>query len=289
MRVIPHIEAPRIGLGVPALVQLRGKEADNAEFLEEVQARADVRFLSGVIGEPKSLAEFVVPSFASLQKRLRELSERYDISAEPFFETHIYTWSDEWHLEPVGRNLRPEPTSNTVRNLSTGEIHLLELLMRDGRAQISDLAVAIGKSENTARRMLDSLKAEGVLDFRLLVEPRNLGFNMEFMMWLDVEVGKLTEIAHELALSPGTKFLTALAGRYALAGQIVLREQPELHGYITRTVGDLDGVRRVEPTIQTTVYKRAWHAITDGSYVTDSYAGPSAAEMTHAISCTNRP
>lgn len=267
VRVIGRVDAARLGLGVPAMVQFTGPASGDDAFLGVLRDRADVRFLSGVAGAAGSVAEFVTPGPAVLQERLRALTAEFDITAEPFIVTHIYTSGQDWLPDSVERLILPRESAPFGRQLNQAELTVLGMLMRDGRTSLGDLAAAIGKSENTARRTLDSLRERGILEFRVLIEPSVLGFETELLIWLEVEPARLAGAGERLAGHPGTKFLAATAGRYGLVGQIVLPHHTEIYGYVTDVLGGIEGLRRMETLIQTKVCKRVWNPVEQGRYV----------------------
>ena len=100
--------------------------------------------------------------------------------------------------------------------------------------------------------------ARGCLRFRTLVEPTLLGFSVELMLWLDVEPAHLETAGRKLATHPGTRYLSATAGRFNLCAQVSLRHYADLYRFTTDVVGALPGVRRADTTLQLETLKRAW-------------------------------
>ncbi|MCR3722111.1 MULTISPECIES: Lrp/AsnC family transcriptional regulator [Prauserella salsuginis group] len=266
LRLIGRTDVARLGLGVPAMVQFTGAGAGDPEFLEAMRTRGDVRFLGAVVGSVGSVAEFVVPDTAALQERIGRLSAEFDVAAEVFVVMHTYTSGQDWLPEAVERRVDTRSRELPLAHPTPAERVVLELLIRNGRTSLPELAAAIGKSENTARRTMDSLRERELLDFRVLIEPEVLGFNAEFWVWLEVEPSQLAQVGEELARNQGTKYLAATAGRNNLVGQIVLPEHPDMYGYVTGVLGQIEGVRRVEIMIQTRTYKRVWNMVVDGRY-----------------------
>lgn len=270
LRLIGRTDVARLGLGVPAMVQFTGPRAGDAEFLDAMRARGDVRFLATVVGSVGSVAEFVVPNAAALQERIGRLSAEFEVSAEVFVVMHTYTSGQDWLPEAVERRVDVRSRELPRVQLTQAERTVLELLIRNGRTPLPELASAIGKSENTARRIMDSLRERELLDFRVLIEPGVLGFDAEFWVWLEVEPAQLGYVGEALARNEGTKYLAATAGRNNLVGQIVLPEHPDMYGYVTGVLGRIEGVRRVEILIQTRAYKRVWNMVVDGRYTAQS-------------------
>lgn len=280
IRVVGRVDASFLGQGTPAMVRFSGPDADKKEFLEKLRSRSDVRFLSAVLGSSGSAAEFIASSMADLQSSLRELTPEFDVAAESFVETHIYTQGQDWLPDSLSKRVATEHRPAREAHLSAADHTVATMLIKDGRAQLGELAEAIGKSENTARRIIENLRKREILEFRVLVEPQVLGFEIEMMIWLDVDAGKLEEVGQDLASYHGTKFLAATAGRFALVGQVVLPHHSDMFDFSTKVLGNIPGIRRVETLLQTDVHKRVWNCVERGVYtgfqgLPNSYVAPS--------------
>lgn len=268
LRLVGRTDVARLGLGVPAMVQFTGAHASDPDFLVSMRARPDVRFLAAVVGSVGSVAEFVVPDAAALPERIGQVSVEFQVAAEAFVVMHTYTSGQDWLPDAVERRVNARSRELPRVSLTPAEVTVLELLIRNGRTSLPELAAAIGKSENTARRTMDSLRERELLDFRVLIEPEVLGFRAEFWMWLEVEPSGLAQVGEELARNPGTKYLAATAGRNNLVGQIVLPDHQDMYGYVTEVLGQITGIRRVETMIQTETHKRVWNVVVEGRYST---------------------
>lgn len=266
LRLVGRTDVARLGLGVPAMVQFTGAHASDPDFLASMRERPDVRFLAAVVGSVGSVAEFVVPDAAALPERIGQLSTEFQVAAEAFVVMHTYTSGQDWLPDPVERRVNARSRELPRVNLTSAEVTVLELLIRNGRTPLPELAAAIGKSENTARRTMDSLRERELLDFRVLIEPEVLGFRAEFWVWLDVEPSELARVGEELARNPATKYLAATAGRNNLVGQIVQPDHQDMYGYITEVLGQITGIRGVETMIQTQTHKRVWNIVVEGRY-----------------------
>jgi DNA-binding Lrp family transcriptional regulator len=266
LRLVGRTDVARLGLGVPAMVQFTGAHASDPDFLASMRTRPDVRFLAAVVGSVGSVAEFVVPDAGALPERIAQASTEFQVAAEAFVVMHTYTSGQDWLPDAVERRVNARSRELPRVSLTPAEVTVLELLIRNGRTSLPELAAAIGKSENTARRTMDSLRERELLDFRVLIEPEVLGFRAEFWVWLEVEPSELAHVGEELARNPATKYLAATAGRNNLVGQIVLPDHQDMYGYVTEVLGQVTGVRGVETMIQTETHKRVWNLVVDGRY-----------------------
>lgn len=272
LRVTGRVDVTRLGLAIPVMVQFRGRDSSRPDFLESLQVRPDVRYVAAVAGSAGCVAEIVMPSLVGMQGVIHEITLEFDVEAELFVATHTYTSGQDWLPDTVNReiDIRLERLESPP---AREESIVLGLLLKDGRTSLSELAAPIGKSESTARRILESLISRDIVSFRVLVEPELLGFEASFWAWVNVEPSRLTAIGTELAAKEETKTLFATAGRYNLVGQFVLRYQTDMHGFMTDALGAIDGIKKSEIMMQTETYKRVWNMVENSSYV--GVSGPS--------------
>ena len=91
------------------------------------------------------------------------------------------------------------------------DLQLLQLLVEDGRRSFAQLAGALGISESMARRRVDALVAAGCLKFATFVDPHHLGYDVEVLIWLQVDLARLEETALALSARP-RRYLSATSG-----------------------------------------------------------------------------
>jgi DNA-binding Lrp family transcriptional regulator len=129
---------------------------------------------------------------------------------------------------------------------------LLAALALDGRAPYADLASATGWSETTVRRRVDQLRDAGTLYFDLEVDLPLFGFRTTWL-WLSVPPSHLEAVGSALAQFAEVAYAAATTGPANLAACVVCRDEAELYEFLTRKVGALPGVERVEtaPVIRT--------------------------------------
>lgn len=283
VRVVGALDVLAAGIGLPVLVRMSGAAAGLEDFVARLRDRPDVRFLVTVAGSVDCIAEVVVRDHADLQRLVPDLlgDSGYVSEAVPVMRTFTsgHDWSpitatapDGSELDPARRAV-PGPVRQRKEPVTDVERRLVRALLRDGRAPLSELAAAIGKSESTAARLLDGLQSAGLLAFRTLVEPALLGYACECMVWISVAPQTLEEAAVTLARHPATKYLSATAGRYNLVGQIVLEHYDDLYEFATAVLGALPGVRDVDLTLQMRTYKRVWTPVSGNRYAESPHAG----------------
>jgi len=128
----------------------------------------------------------------------------------------------------------------------------------DRAASYSQIAAAIGVSDSTAARRVESLIRRGCLRFRTIFETALIGLEVEFLQWFTVEPGELDNVGAQLVKERSTRYVSATTGRFNLCLHGVLPGYGDLYHYMTAVVGALPGVHTADMTLQARTLKRAW-------------------------------
>ena len=138
---------------------------------------------------------------------------------------------------------------------------LAELLHRNGRATVDELASELSVSKATVSRRLDAMTSSGALFIRAVVDPASLGFPVESLITL-VRTGTATEDPGKyLAALPVTRWAAA-SGEYVLA-QVAVASLEDLRGLLDG-LRRLDGVTSLRSSIYAEIFKRSTVMYRDG-------------------------
>ncbi|MWA06314.1 AsnC family transcriptional regulator [Actinomadura sp. LD22] len=143
------------------------------------------------------------------------------------------------------------------RPLTAADHALLDVLRHDGRAGYTDLAAATGWSQATAARRLAGLRARGTLFFDVEVDSALLGGTTQALIWMSVDPGRLDAVATTLAGHDELAVVAATTGPTNLLAQALCDGPADLHRYLTRELGALDGIRALETAPVLRTLKRA--------------------------------
>lgn len=269
MRVTALADPIACGLGYPVLVQLKcevGAAGDAAELLAE---RPDVRFAALVTGSFDVVVELIVPSRRRLARiLLEELPEVKGITQTTTesvlrnFKT-AYDWSRDLLGETASELEQPRPPAESSISPSSIDLQLLQLLVEDGRRSFAQLAGALGISESMARRRVEALVAGGCLKFATFVDPHRLGYDVEVLIWLRVDLARLEETALALTARPEVRYLSATSGFSDLTCEVILRSQDDLYTFSTETLAALPAVRAVDFALELATVKRGFFRAAD--------------------------
>ncbi|MCP2341971.1 Lrp/AsnC family transcriptional regulator [Actinomadura rupiterrae] len=125
---------------------------------------------------------------------------------------------------------------------------LLDVLARDGRTALPDLAAATGWSPSTVRRRVEHLRSLGALHFYAEFDLRLVGLSHSTRLWMTVAPSGLDAAGRALAAHPEVVFAAATSGATNLSATVLCRDAHDLYRYLTDRVAALPGVTHVEST-----------------------------------------
>ena len=256
----------KCGLGYPVLLQFRCEPAKGRQVALTLAARPDVRFVTVVTGPFDVVAELVVPSKRHLAHFLFEELGQIDGVSHTSTETVLRNFKTayDWSRNLLGTNVAGEsaPQHEGLQSkqvdLDDLDRQLCERLRADGRSGFPQLALELDITESMARRRVEALMTAGALQPITLVDPRLLGYDIELMIWLQVEPTRLEEAAVALAARPEVRYLSATTGYSDLVGEVILRSQDELYTFRIQTLGAMSEIRSVDMALELQTLKRAF-------------------------------
>ncbi|HMS75697.1 Lrp/AsnC family transcriptional regulator [Gordonia sp. (in: high G+C Gram-positive bacteria)] len=132
------------------------------------------------------------------------------------------------------------------------DVRLLELLSRNARAGVMELAQQLSVARNTVAARLKRLETAGVLDGfapRLNLAP--LGVSVRAFLALELEQGQLDHVVASLAAIPEVLEVHATTGREDLLVQAAARTHDGLQDLIQKVVS-IHGVAHSNTTLALT-------------------------------------
>ena len=92
---------------------------------------------------------------------------------------------------------------------------------------------------------MDELRRAGLLHFEIDLDNRAFGMNVQAMLWLSVEPGRLDETGRALASHREIPFAAATTGPTNLLASAAFRDTRHLYQYLTGELAALPGVSSV--------------------------------------------
>lgn len=265
------------------LILCNCRPSDAAGVARALAARDDVRFAALVTGQWDVVAEVIPLSHQDLARIiLEELSAVEGIirlttaaTLRNFKATH--DWSrDLLGARAVELACAPQDGAAALDSMILDDVdcRILERLREDGRCGYAELAVSCGITESMARRRVDNLFARSGVRPIALVDPAVLGYEVEFLMWLRVDLAQLEQVAAALIRRHEVRYVSATSGFSDMVCEVILRSRNDLYPFLTGVVGTLAAVQHVDVALELKVLKRSyflldqWPARTLGGRVT---------------------
>lgn len=144
---------------------------------------------------------------------------------------------------------------------------LFDALAEDGRASHTHLAQATGWSAARVARRLEALEATGSLTYGIDILPERLGYELNAILWLQVDLPALHRIGEELARHDECAFVSATSGRHNLMAVVICEDTPAFYRYLSGRLAGVDGIRGYEISVRARRLKQSVSLIHHGRLV----------------------
>lgn len=133
---------------------------------------------------------------------------------------------------------------------------IIGLLTEDGRLSASEIAGKIGGvSERTVRNRITALLQSRMIVIGAIPDLMAMGRGSQADVMLEIEPGKVEDVAIALGEFDEVGYLAATSGRFNLTAAIFVDTHGALLDFCETVIGRIPGVRRVEPYIILRMYK----------------------------------
>jgi DNA-binding Lrp family transcriptional regulator len=270
--IVGAIDPQRCGLGHPALVQMQTEPGSTWRVAQTVATRADVRYLTIVSGRTDIVCELIVRDRTHLAAILLHEMAAIDgiLSTQTAPVLRTYKSRDEWSRVFLPAQALDE-TSNSPGDASLSppkmddlDMSMIMALGQDGRRSHVELASDLGISETAVARRFKMLLAGRQLAIATLVDPLTLGFEIETLLFLRVDLSTTETVANFLASRPEIRYVAATAGHSGITCEAVFKDDGALYDFVMSVLGSLKGVRDLEIAVELQTVKRAFRHLDFG-------------------------
>jgi Lrp/AsnC family transcriptional regulator for asnA, asnC and gidA len=126
---------------------------------------------------------------------------------------------------------------------------IIQRLQRDGRTSSAEIARNLGVAERTVRARIDRLVSDNVIRLVATVVPSTVGFAVTADVFLEVEAGRVHEIAEQIAARPEVGYVGLTTGDRDISIQIHARSVEQLYDFVSNELGNMSGVVRTNTFI----------------------------------------
>ena len=133
---------------------------------------------------------------------------------------------------------------------------VIGLLTEDGRLSASEIAARIGGvSERTIRNRIAGLLQDRHIVIGAIPDPTSIGREVQADVFIEVEPGRVDDVASELAEHDEIGYLAAITGKYNLSAAVFVATNADLLEFCETVIGKIPGVKRVVPCMILRMYK----------------------------------
>ena len=124
---------------------------------------------------------------------------------------------------------------------------IIKLLNIDGRMPSAEIARKLdGASARTIANRINNLVEQGIINVRAVVNPEKVGYGVLADVFVDVEPGKVREVAYKAAEFPQSSYVACATGESDVSISLRVRSIEELFDFVTEKLGKIPGVRRTQ-------------------------------------------
>jgi Lrp/AsnC family transcriptional regulator for asnA, asnC and gidA len=133
---------------------------------------------------------------------------------------------------------------------------IVDFLIQDGRMSCTEMARRIGHvSERSVRYRIDRMVKEGVIQVSAVVSPKAVGFPVTADVFIDVEPGRIMDVARKLIEFECVSYVACSTGETDVSIQIVARNNDELYDFVTQVIAQVPGVRKTTTVLVPVIVK----------------------------------
>lgn len=122
---------------------------------------------------------------------------------------------------------------------------IIALLNEDGRMPSAEIARQLGNvSARTVTNRINALTEHGIINIRSVVNPQLVGYGVLADVFVEVEPGRVREVAQQAAEYPESSYVACATGESDVSISLRARSIEELFDFVTEKLGKIPGVRR---------------------------------------------
>jgi Lrp/AsnC family transcriptional regulator, regulator for asnA, asnC and gidA len=121
---------------------------------------------------------------------------------------------------------------------------IIGCLQEDSRRPSAEIARHLGMAERTVRARIDRLVQDQVVQLAAIVNPRALGYSVTADVFLEVELGRVQEVADRVAQVDEVCYVGLTTGDRDISLQIHAPSVEALYDFVSEKLNNIPGVLR---------------------------------------------
>lgn len=126
---------------------------------------------------------------------------------------------------------------------------IVGILQTDGRTSNREVGRQLGVSEATVRNRISRLLSEDLIEIVAVPTPRAVGMTLSAIIGVSVSLKAIEDVVAELVTKSEVRYVGLATGRYEIIIEAFFRDQEHLLEFLTKEVGHMEGVTRVESSL----------------------------------------
>jgi len=151
-----------------------------------------------------------------------------------------------------------QPDNNLPSKIDEADLQIIKILNKDGRTPFSQIAKQLDVSTGMIRQRYQRLVKDGVLQVVAVTDPLLMGFTTMAHIGVKADVGRLQEIADQIANFEEVIYLVLLTGSYDLHIEVVCRDKTHLMEFLTNKLYSVEGIKDTETFICMRIAKEVY-------------------------------
>jgi Lrp/AsnC family transcriptional regulator, regulator for asnA, asnC and gidA len=121
---------------------------------------------------------------------------------------------------------------------------IIGCLQDDSRRPSAEIARHLGVAERTVRARIDRLVQDEVVHLAAIVNPRAIGYSVTADVFLEVELGRIQEVAQQVASIEEVCYVGLTTGDRDISLQVFAPSVDTLYDFVTEKLNRIPGVLR---------------------------------------------
>jgi Lrp/AsnC family transcriptional regulator for asnA, asnC and gidA len=136
-----------------------------------------------------------------------------------------------------------------ARPVDTLDRAIIKRLQQDGRMSSAEIARQLGVAERTVRARIERLVGDRVIRLVASIVPATVGYAVTADVFLEVEAGRIHEVAKLIAEKPEVGYVGLTTGDRDISIQIHAPSVEHLYDFVTNDLGRIPAVVRTNTFI----------------------------------------
>ncbi len=136
--------------------------------------------------------------------------------------------------------------SRRLDDLDAIDVAIIRMLQEQGRRTNVEIARSQGVSEPTIRKRIDRMFDDGIIKVVAVLNPRTTGYEMDVLIGIRVEAGKLLDVGQKLAEREDVVYLGYITGRHDILVEMLFRDVDSLFACLNVDLPRIGGIVSTE-------------------------------------------